>query len=683
MRGGAAAAVVAAAAMVLSTFAIAPANAADTVACYPTTQKQFDSDIKTDGCTEVHVNSIIKFNEINSVKNHPLLSAGIRSYEGYGKPATYTLGEDNVPDSLTIVGTDTAILRNVTFEVPENTSLNLQGSVVLDDANLAGVDVLGLVGVTGLLEKPFVNSYAGIPSAITVAGGQLDLNGGSHVVSGAKGATQKQYAIRVTRGGSTVNLNSSGNYERTDNLGLDIKINLIGVPVVGGVVDLLNKLIENLLTTERSTTYPTVWGRDAAIYSDSGIASTINISDGSYSANESNNALVLGKGATANIVGGSIGDDNKDGNAIASESGSAVNILAQGQGSVQIGEDSNKEYYIGQVQQNGNEFSAEVNPAATAESSTDENEYNLWLGDASQSDNLLEQLGNLVNDSKRTKLDTAYTNNGETMTVLASAATTKAIYGRKVLTSGTSAAPFTAVNGTTTGTVTLYGKPWVGTQKLDGTAPAKSGKLFAGWYTNESAFNTEDGIQGSTDGVKHHVWDTKVSGFNGTYQNAIVVSPSYSGSLYPHFVSAETLGDVYVQPKENGTKNGKKLFNIRLLSGVDSYNFQNAGFTVEKQDGSGFVKLGTPTSKMLYDFISVQGSKQVYTNSPYAGKDGYKTDLLGTRGDARYLTTLVLKNVQEGTTVRVTPQWTTLDGVTVSGTPVTFTVSTNGAVTKQ
>lgn len=739
-------AVVAAGAMLASAFAAGPAMAADGT-CVAASAAEFDGCI-SQKATNIKVTGVNKFNE-----GKGLLNFGLTSFDSYGTPTHYDLAAKgyDAQHPLTITGVgDQAILHNVTFTVPQGTTLTMNGSVVLDDVNLSGLNLLGLIGITGLVSAP------GIPAGIEVAGGTLNLEDNARVASGANGAVKQQRAIDVTSNNSTVNLKSTGTYARPDNIGLDIDVN---VPLVG---DLLKPIL-GLLNFKRTVAYPTVWGRDAAIYSEPSVTNaTINIYDGTYSNQKDKHSLsgnylnaavsssatvnVIGTGsvkisntkignainsdytgnnttgtlnldnpnaildpateedtdaqaaatdsyalelrgsATANIVNGSVNDTLpahiKDGVAkvIETEKNSRVNILAASQGAVKI---ANLQYYIAQTAKNGAAFSAQVNANAALD---DENKdaYELWSSGAeSKSDDSLSQLVELVakesagSDPAAAKLSQSTYAAGRISAAYLEdvSASGRAVYGRHEIIT-TSSSPFGAVNGTDKGEVVLYGLPWVGQYSTGGTAPEQSSKLFAGWYTSQQAFNAEDAIQGSTAaaGEKHHNWTPSAENFDGTFGKKVVVSTNkYSGTLYPHFVEEDTIKVTGVQVAKSPVAG---RYNLRFISGMDSYNFKNAKFKIVYNGKP----LTTITTTNVYDYVIVNGSNETFAGSPF--HDLYSTDLLGSQGNARYVTTAILKNVPTGTTLEVTPSWTTLDGVQVTGSAFNITLNADGTVTR-
>ncbi|MBT1173186.1 hypothetical protein JS528_07440 [Bifidobacterium sp. MA2] len=746
-KGTVAAAIVASAAMLLSTFAIAPANAADGT-CAASDQDTFNTCI-TSGASNITVNKTIKFNAGKALIDLGLAFGGETDLaDSYGTPVEYTLDH-----SVTITGEgSSAILRNVIFTVPQNQTLTLAGTIVLDDINLTGTNLLGLLGLQGLLN--LVGGVKGIPTAINVAGGTLNLEDTAHVAAGAKNALNQQRAIAVTAGQSIVNLNSSGEYKRSEQAGLDIQV-LPGLSDSNLIVKALNDLL-GALTIKRTAAYPTVWGRDAAVYSEPGVTdATINITNGIYSNqkdkevlgktylngavsssatvnitggnnvkissvkigngvdknhNGSNTtgtlnldnpkaqldqvvendtdaqaastdswALELRSSATANITAGSINDTlhTNSPKVIESEAGSKINILAGGTeaGDVKI---ANQSYWIREAQKSGAKFAAKVNANASV-AGEDTSSYELWSSGAAKTDNTLAQLAALVKAetagstpaAAKLSQSTYSSENGLSAAYLEDVnADGRAVYGRHVITA--SGSPFEAVKNSTAGTVTLYGLPWVGKYSTDGDAPTQTSKLFAGWYTSQSAFEKEDALQASTSDERHHNWNPSDETFDGTYGQTVVVSTDkYTGSLYPHFVSDETIKVTGVQVAP-GTKTGR--YNLRFISGVDSYNFKSVNFHVEYAGRT----LGDITSTGIYDYVVAGNANKLFPKNPYVGYEGYEQ--LPEQGDARYVTTGVINNMPGGVTLDITPSWTTLDGVTVSGSTYQVTLQKDGTI---
>ncbi|PLS27723.1 hypothetical protein Uis4E_1409 [Bifidobacterium parmae] len=76
-------------------------------------------------------------------------------------------------------------------------------------------------------------------------------------------------------------------------------------------------------------------------------------------------------------------------------------------------------------------------------------------------------------------------------------------------------------------------------------------------------------------------------------------------------------------------------------------------------------------------------AKTAFAANPYYKANSSEFGVKTAQGDARYLTTGVLSGLpaDSDVTLTVTPQWTTLDGVTVSGSAYTVVVTANGDVT--
>lgn len=773
MRGGAAAAIVASAAMVLSTIAIAPAYAVDSV-CPASNEDQFNgclagnnSTIKISGNDD----GVLGFGIQNATLTVGSTFVGKRA-TGYGEVVTKT-----VPHSVTITSDNPVVMRNIQFIVPTGVELTFAGSVILDDVDLNGVALGSLVAFGGS------DNPTGVSYGVRVAGGTFTMKDSSVIAVGTNVRTlSTNRAIEVVDNNSTVNLESHGTYPRSEQEGLArVRVATL-IPFIGDVLDAVVDPILGILSFNRNGDYPTVWGRDAAVYSEPNVTNAqINITAGSYlnkkdrepinettlngaistsatvnitgeegvrisnlklgngvdsshngttvegkltggtlnlnnanaqidpsvetdknvtAASTDSWALELRGNAVANVVAGKIADGkHSPKKVIESEQNAKVNILAAKQGDVTIGSDTgDRQYYIQGPQRNGNEFTADVNPAATAEASADENEYNLWLGGAAAGDSTLNTLSNLVNDSARKKLDTSYASDGTSMNAYAAPSAGQSVYGRKVVATGTSESPFGGVNGGTAGTVTLYGAPYTADSKSDLTAPTAAGKLFAGWYTSESAYGDENTIQGTdysdayvtkvcASGLmnqqlankRHHCWD------NGAtyYPNAdtvgdakgtdprIVVSKSYSGSLYPHFVGSDT---IKVTGQTASARKGDGYRNVRLLAGLDSYNFKGVTFTVTL--GKATKSMSTSTA---YDYVTEDGVKKAFALNPAFKADVYTAKT--AQNEARYLATGVISNVPFGTTFTVVPKWTTLDGTVVTGAAQTVTLGANGKLT--
>lgn len=162
------------------------------------------------------------------------------------------------------------------------------------------------------------------------------------------------------------------------------------------------------------------------------------------------------------------------------------------------------------------------------------------------------------------------------------------------------------------------------------TAPTKNGKLFAGWYTDES--------------LKTPYKET-------------------SGKAYAKFVDADLL-TVKLQTA-GGRARTSDATNVRLLTAVDDLNYDQISFTVATGEGDNrrTVKGSTTTG---YAYVLADGKKTL----PAA--------VFGADTGAQWFCTMLLKNIpasKHDEPITVTPAWLTLDGTTVTGAARTFTVN--------
>lgn len=731
-------AAIAAAVTMTAVVAVAPASAADAGVCNASTQSSFADALNNSACSTIKItgnsDGVLKFNETKAV-------LGLVAYTGYDTPAQYSVNRD-----VTITSDNDVVMRNVQFNV-ENGSLTFDGNVILDDAELSGLTLLGL------LQLGPGNSPAGIDYGVKVGdNGTFTMNGNSRMAVGAgQSTTRENRAIVLTSNSATVNLNSGATYKRESQAGLAFAHTGLGL-----LDTLLNTLLR-VLSIDRTGTYPTVWGRDAAVYSNPNVTdATINITAGSYlnqkdkhtltevalngaisssatvnitgsssvkisntkigngidssyaglnttgTLNVSNKNAILDPGvevdststkastdsyalelrgsATANIVAGSVLDTlsahASSPKVIETESDSKVNILAVTKGDVNI---AGRQYWIEQTQQKtDSSFTAQVNSAVSAVDGEDTNAYELWASGSAAKDDPLAQLAALTtaevagNDPAAAKQSASAYTTGRINAAYLDAAGSRAVYGRHIIaTAGET--PFTNA-----GTITLYGAPWTGTYKPGDAAPEQTGKLFAGWYTSQSAFKTEDNTQATSlnqgatgTNPKHHTWQTGDTMWNNTL---VLDKSNYEGGLYAHFVDEGTITlSAQTATAADGTRS------VRFLSGVDSYNFKSSSFTVALAGG----KTGTITSTTAYDYVTAGDAKTAFAANPYYKAYSDDFTVKTAQGDARYLTTGVLTGLPADTavTLTVTPKWTTLDGTTVSGSAYTVAVAADGSVT--
>ncbi len=179
---------------------------------------------------------------------------------------------------------------------------------------------------------------------------------------------------------------------------------------------------------------------------------------------------------------------------------------------------------------------------------------------------------------------------------------------------------------------------WVHTEQLDissyrteegnYTAPKPTDSthkdwLFAGWYMEENCT---------------------------TAVGADVVE----GECYAKFVPAEVLSvkcQIQAGITDETTENGK----LRIVSTVDTLNYQNVGFEI-RIEGGGSLHYET---KEVYQRIAAESDGVAFD---YAPEDFHES--------AQYFVTATIINIPNTafkTGIQITPYWTTLDGTKVSG----------------
>lgn len=166
------------------------------------------------------------------------------------------------------------------------------------------------------------------------------------------------------------------------------------------------------------------------------------------------------------------------------------------------------------------------------------------------------------------------------------------------------------------------------------TYPKKEGYLFAGWFTDTS------------------------------YKTAIS-KDTKTGYYFPKFVDESVLS-LRLQLTENTGYNSEHT-NLRFITSVDNLKYASIGFIV-----NGTEKI----SNTVYQ--TIKGYTKDGTSS-YEPDDVFHTS-------SNYFATYSLRNAQNeignhgigdnfGATVNVVPQWTTLDGTTVTGAKVSFEIN--------
>ena len=146
------------------------------------------------------------------------------------------------------------------------------------------------------------------------------------------------------------------------------------------------------------------------------------------------------------------------------------------------------------------------------------------------------------------------------------------------------------------------------------TYPTKAGKIFAGWFTD----------------------DTCIEPYTGT-----------TGIAYAKFIDEDVLGTKF-QTAIDGTA-------VRFLSSLDSMDYQSVGFKFTGTYGTHTITEKTKSVEKLYTSIKADGQ----TVLPSVFSD-----------DSTYFFTYTVRGMdpQEDSTWDVTPFYVTLDGTTVEGT---------------
>lgn len=164
------------------------------------------------------------------------------------------------------------------------------------------------------------------------------------------------------------------------------------------------------------------------------------------------------------------------------------------------------------------------------------------------------------------------------------------------------------------------------------TYPEKEGYVFAGWYISDEEFSLE---------------------------NALGVSET-TGVAYAKFVDAKVLQAMWQMTA--GTTAESETTNLRFITTVDSLNYQSVGFDITLNG-----KTISCTTNTVYEHISgnTEEGTQFYSPTVFSNT-------------SKYFMTYALNNVPKtafGTQFTVTPKWVTLDGTTVTGQALNFTIN--------
>lgn len=161
--------------------------------------------------------------------------------------------------------------------------------------------------------------------------------------------------------------------------------------------------------------------------------------------------------------------------------------------------------------------------------------------------------------------------------------------------------------------------------------PTETGKIFAGWYTDDT-FST---VYTETDG------------------NAVA-----------KFVDAKVLTVKKQLPST--AKSTDTTMNIRFLTAIDSLKFKGVTFDIKVPESD---KDWTKTENVAYSSMLAEENG--------SSTEKFAKDEFGTE-DAQFFVAHSLKGIPNaafGHTITVTPSWKTMDGTTVTGTPLSFTIN--------
>ncbi len=172
------------------------------------------------------------------------------------------------------------------------------------------------------------------------------------------------------------------------------------------------------------------------------------------------------------------------------------------------------------------------------------------------------------------------------------------------------------------------------------TAPAdKDGYIFAGWYTDETCTEAVD-------------------------ENTI------TGSAYAKYIDEDVLTVKFQIPTT--TNSASESTTLRLVSSIDSLDYQNVSFEVSYTDSSSTKKSHTWTTKNAYTALTGYNGMTELT---------YMPDEQFSKA-SEYFVALNINNVPNeafGYAFTVTPKWTTLDGTVVEGSTRTNIIISNSS----
>lgn len=167
------------------------------------------------------------------------------------------------------------------------------------------------------------------------------------------------------------------------------------------------------------------------------------------------------------------------------------------------------------------------------------------------------------------------------------------------------------------------------------TAPVKPNCVFAGWYTKDesdefAAIKEAEGIPTS--------------------------KTTYAKFVPAYVLSVKTQVEAQAEKESDATDKPESTF-MRVLSSVDSGNYQNVGFEVLLGDRE--VELKVEAFTKVYNGLKLSAT---------AEETIYPEDVFGKASD--YFTALDLKNIKVekfSNKIYIRPYWTTLDGTKVEG----------------
>lgn len=175
------------------------------------------------------------------------------------------------------------------------------------------------------------------------------------------------------------------------------------------------------------------------------------------------------------------------------------------------------------------------------------------------------------------------------------------------------------------------------TYTADNTAPTDipDGYLFAGWYTDADATTVDP-----------------------------VVNPVLQQTYYAKFVPKEVLGIVAqvsknVLEEETSDKTGNS---IRIVTSLDSEQYQHIGFRIQKGNGTPY---DANTTKKVYEALYAIGATEATEENllTYTPQNSF-------HAVSTYFKTWTINKIPEtafNTDITITPYWITLDGTRVNG----------------